>query len=329
MHHKKNINNSVDDKNLNNKKIKGIPSENKLKKSVTNIGSKEIHKDNIPSQKKKDKLIKISEYKIEQSLQNKNENKYTLNNNKDIIDRLKNQNSSLKSSMINKNGINNKNKNINIFHLENKENYSINKFKENEKSDYIIKNIIGKHETFGLGQRKFFYAGKNKFNKNSCFFKGKNNSNNFPKYKNDESQLISKIQNLKSFHQNKYINNKQVKNNKDGKENITDNEDIQKIENKNQENNPKNENIENKNSKDNNSKEKIKDNENNASNTSNEKNITQKDEQINNEKNMNATQVSKINDNIEIKVEKKENKFEENKTNAKANERECLKKLRN
>ena len=80
LHHKKNINNSVDDKNLNNKKIKGIPSENKLKKSVTNIGSKEIHKDNIPSQKKKDKLIKISEYKIEQSLQNKNENKYTLNN---------------------------------------------------------------------------------------------------------------------------------------------------------------------------------------------------------------------------------------------------------
>ena len=302
---------------MNNKKIKGIPSENKLKKSVTNIGSKEKHKDNIPSQKKKDKLIKISEYKIEQSLQNKNENKYTLNNSKDIIDRLKNQNSSLKSSMINKNGINNKNKNINIFHLENKENYSINKFKENEKSDYIIKNIIGKHETFSLGQRKFFYAGKNKFNKNSCFFKEKNNCNNFPKNKNDESQLISKIQNLKSFHQNKYINNKHVKNNKDDKEKITDNEDIQKIENKNQEN---------KNSEDNNSKEKIKDNENNASNSSNEKNINQKDVQINNEKNMNATQVSKINDNIEIKVEKKEHKFEENKTNTKENERECLQK---
>ena len=219
--------------------------------------------------------------------------------------------------MINKNGINNKNKNINIFHLENKENYSINKFKENEKSDYIIKNIIGKHETFSLGQRKFFYAGKNKFNKNSCFFKEKNNCNNFPKNKNDESQLISKIQNLKSFHQNKYINNKHVKNNKDDKEKITDNEDIQKIENKNQEN---------KNSEDNNSKEKIKDNENNASNSSNEKNINQKDEQINNEKNMNATQVSKINDNIEIKVEKKEHKFEENKTNTKENERECLQK---
>ena len=302
---------------MNNKKIKGIPSENKLKKSVTNIGSKEIHKDNIPSQKKKDKLIKISEYKIEQSLQNKNENKYALNNSKDIIDRLKNQNSSLKSSMINKNGINNKNKNINNFHLENKENYSINKFKENEKSDYIIKNIIGKHETFALGQRKFFCAGKNKFNKNSCFFKGKNNSNNFPKNKNDESQLISKIQNLKSFHQNKYINNKPLKNNQDGKEKITDNEYIKKIENKIQEN---------KNSKDINSKEKIKENENNASNSSNEKNINQKEVQINNEKNMNATQVSKIKDNIEIKVEKKEHKFEEDKTNKKENEKECFQK---
>ena len=78
MHHKKNINNSVDDKNLNHNKNNGIPNGSKLRKSVTNIGNKENHKDNIPSQKKKDKLIKISEYKIEQALQNKNENKYTL-----------------------------------------------------------------------------------------------------------------------------------------------------------------------------------------------------------------------------------------------------------
>ena len=126
MHHKKNINNSVDDKNLNHNKNNGIPNGSKLRKSVTNIGNKENHKDNIPSQKKKDKLIKISEYKIEQALQNKNENKYTLNNSKDIINRLKNHNSSLKSSIINKNDINNKNKIINNFHLENKENFSIN-----------------------------------------------------------------------------------------------------------------------------------------------------------------------------------------------------------
>ena len=315
MHHKKNINNSVDDKNLNHNKNNGIPNGSKLRKSVTNIGNKENHKDNIPSQKKKDKLIKISEYKIEQALQNKNENKYTLNNSKDIINRLKNHNSSLKSSIINKNDINNKNKIINNFHLENKENFSINKLKENEKSNYIIKSIIGKHETFGLGQRKFFYADKNKFNKNSCFFKGKNNSNNYQKNKNNEPEIISKIQNLKSFHQNKYINNQSIKKSQKNIENNVNNIN-QKVENKNEEN---------KNDMDNNSKEKSGDNKSNVPNSSDEKNINQKKDEINNKENINIIQENKNNEKIEIKEEKNENKFEMDKKNIDDNEKESFK----
>ena len=300
---------------MNNNKNNGIPIGSKLRKSVTNIGNKENHKDNISSQKKKDKLIKISEYKIEQALQNKNENKYTLNNSKDIINRLKNHNSSLKSSIINKNDINNKNKILNNFHLENKENFSINKLRENEKSNYIIKSIIGKHETFGLGQKKFFYTDKNKFNKNSCFFKGKNNSNNYPKNKNNEPELISKIQNLKSFHQNKYINDRPTKKNQKNIENIIDNNN-QKVENKNEEN---------KNNMDNNSKEKSGNNKNNVHKSSDEMNINIKNDDIDNMENINIIQENKNNDKIEIKEEKNEKHFEKDKKNTHENEKESLK----
>ena len=50
------------------------------------------------------KIIKISEFRFEQTTEdNKNENKNLLNNNKDLINRLKNQSCSLKPSIINKN----------------------------------------------------------------------------------------------------------------------------------------------------------------------------------------------------------------------------------
>ena len=71
-------------------------------------------------------------------------------------------------------------------------------------------NILSKHDTFEICQKKFMYADKNKFNKNACIFKEKhNNSNNLGKNKNkNQNDILFKIKNLKTFHPNKNNNNK-------------------------------------------------------------------------------------------------------------------------
>ena len=291
---KKNVSNSIDN-NMKNNKINGIPTGYKLKKSATNIGNKLNNEKSIPSQSKKNKLIKISEYKIEPSIQSKDENKCMINNSKDILNRLKNQSSFLKSSINKQNNNNNKNKSMNNYQLENKENIQINKHLENEKSHNIIENLIGKHETFGISQRKNFYADKNKFNKNSYFNKEKhNNSNNL--IKNRESDIFYQIKNLKSFHPSKYKNNKSIKKSIEQKENS-----------QNEFNNKKSNNIEdNNNNVQSQKKSQYKEN-------NDEKNYIEIDGQINNDENINdaqknKNQKSKMNDKSESKEGNKNDK---------------------
>jgi ribosomal protein S18 acetylase RimI-like enzyme len=226
LYHKKKINDSVD-----NNKNTGIPTGYKLKNSNTNVTNKENEK--IPSPKHKEKLIRISEYRIEQAVDNnKNENKNSINNNIDLINRLKNQSCSLKSSITNKNQ-NNLSKNKAINHIfANKEILSINKHLTKEQ---LLRgmNILSKHDTFEICQKKFMIADKNKFNKNACIFKEKhNNSNNMGKNKNkNQNDILFKIKNLKTFHPNK--NNNNIKSIKQTKDNIENKE-------------PKNKDIENK-----------------------------------------------------------------------------------
>ena len=290
---KKNVSNSIDN-NMKNNKINGIPTGYKLKKSATNIGNKVNNEKSIPSQSKKNKLIKISEYKIEPSIQSKDENKCMINNSKDILNRLKNQSSFLKSSINKQNNNNNKNKSMNNYQLENKENIQINKHLENEKSHNIIENLIGKHETFGISQRKNFYADKNKFNKNSYFNKEKhNNSNNL--IKNRESDIFYQIKNLKSFHPSKYKNNKSIKKSIEQKENS-----------QNEFNNKKSNNIEDNNNNQSQKKSQYKEN-------NDEKNYIEIDGQINNDENINdaqknKNQKSKMNDKSESKEGNKNDK---------------------
>ena len=227
LYHKKKINdNNIDaenEKTNNNKSV--IPTghqtgSHKLKNSA--VASSSPHK--------KEKLIRISEYKLEQTgnshIHSKNNIKHPLNESKDLIKRLKNQASYLKSSITNKNKIisNNKDKKdiiVNCFQMEDKEN---NKYIQNELSHcHLAKgiNIINKHETFDLEHKKYYYGDKNKFNKNSCFFNEKNsNSNNLSNknFNNKESDMLRKIKNLKTFHPGKNINNKKsisIKVNKD------------------------------------------------------------------------------------------------------------------
>ena len=226
LYHKKKINESIDNKQQNNY----APSGPKLKQSNTNINKSNIEnekdKDKIPSPKNRDKLIRISEYRIEpviDSNNNKNENKNSLNNNKDLINRLKNQSCSLKSSITNKNQNNNsKNKTINHI-FDAKEFLAINKHLTKEQ---LIRrmNILSKHDTFELGQKKNINGDKNKFNKNAHVHKDiHNNSNNFSKNKNKKPiDILFKIKNLKTFHPNKQ-NNKSLKKNKENKENIDNN----------------------------------------------------------------------------------------------------------
>ena len=228
---------------MNNKKNSFIPNGTKLKNLDNNIINKESK--NIPSPKKREKLIRISEFKMEQSKNNgKNENTYSLNN-KDLINRLKNQSCSLKSSIANKNQ-NNNNHNIKaINHIfTSKEIISINKYLTKEQ---ILRgmNILSRHETFEIGPKKFIYGDKNKFNKNTYVFKeNHNNSNNLSKNKNKKhSDILFKIKNLKTFHPNKSNNNKSNKPTIENLENIPHN-------NKNDENkeniineDPKNNNI--------------------------------------------------------------------------------------
>ena len=204
LYHKKKMNEVVDICNVNNNKniIMGKSSiEAKEKNSNPNFGTG-MENDNTSYPNNKEKLIRISEFKIEPAIQNKNDNKYSLNNSKDLINRLKDQASSLKSSIINKNQINNKNK-VNCFQFEDKENLSINKYIQNELSHcHLVKgiNILSKHETFEIDHKKYIYGDKNKFNKNSCFFNDKNNNSN----NNKNYEMLSKIKNLKTFHPTKF-----------------------------------------------------------------------------------------------------------------------------
>ena len=207
LYHKKKMNEVVDIFNVNNNKniIMGKSSiEAKEKNSNPNFGTG-MENDNTSYPNNKEKLIRISEFKIEPAIQNKNDNKYSLNNSKDLINRLKDQASSLKSSIINKNQINNKNK-VNCFQFEDKENLSINKYIQNELSHcHLVKgiNILSKHETFEIDHKKYIYGDKNKFNKNSCFFNDKNNNSN----NNKNYEMLSKIKNLKTFHPTKFSEN--------------------------------------------------------------------------------------------------------------------------
>ena len=226
LYHKKKISESIDNKHQNNNGT----SISKLKQSNTNIinksnieneKEKDKDKEKIPSPKNKDKLIRISEYKMEPMLDNNN-NKNE-NNNKDLINRLKNQSCSLKSSITNKNQSNNsKNKTINHI-FDAKEFLAINKHLTKEQ---LIRrmNILSKHDTFELGQKKIINGDKNKFNKNAHAYKDiHNNSNNLNKNKNKKPiDILFKIKNLKTFHPNKQ-NNKSVKKNKDNKENVDNN----------------------------------------------------------------------------------------------------------
>ena len=226
LYHKKKISESIDNKHQNNNGT----SISKLKQSNTNIinksnieneKEKDKDKEKIPSPKNKDKLIRISEYKMEPMLDNNN-NKNE-NNNKDLINRLKNQSCSLKSSITNKNQSNNsKNKTINHI-FDAKEFLAINKHLTKEQ---LIRrmNILSKHDTFELGQKKIINGDKNKFNKNAHVYKDiHNNSNNLNKNKNKKPiDILFKIKNLKTFHPNKQ-NNKSVKKNKDNKENVDNN----------------------------------------------------------------------------------------------------------
>ena len=77
-------------------------------------------------------------------------------------------------------------------------------------------NILSKHDTFELGQKKIINGDKNKFNKNTHVYKDiHNNSNNLNKNKNKKPiDILFKIKNLKTFHPNKQ-NNKSVKKNKE------------------------------------------------------------------------------------------------------------------
>ena len=226
LYHKKKISESIDNKHQNNNGT----SISKLKQSNTNIinksnieneKEKDKDKEKIPSPKNKDKLIRISEYKMEPMLDNNN-NKNE-NNNKDLINRLKNQSCSLKSSITNKNQSNNsKNKTINHI-FDAKEFLAINKHLTKEQ---LIRrmNILSKHDTFELGQKKIINGDKNKFNKNTHVYKDiHNNSNNLNKNKNKKPiDILFKIKNLKTFHPNKQ-NNKSIKKNKDNKENVDNN----------------------------------------------------------------------------------------------------------
>ena len=144
-----------------NNKNNNIPTNqnpiigHKLKNSFSGSGN-----ERTSSPKKKEQLIRISEYRIDQPAQNQDKNsKNRITNNKDLINRLKKQSSYLKSSITNKNQINNnsKNKVLTCCQLEEKENLSMNKHIKNEKSHcYLVKgiDILSKYDTFELDHKK-------------------------------------------------------------------------------------------------------------------------------------------------------------------------------
>ena len=236
LYHKKKINDAIDlykNQNNNNKNNGMIPSGHssighKTKSSFTNMALNRAGNCGSTSPQNKEKLIRISEFKMDGVGQNTNENKYSLNNSKDLINRLKNQALSLKSSITNKNQVNNnicKNKMINYFQFEDKENLSVNRHIQNELSHcHLVKgiNILNKDETFEIEHKKYVNNDKNKFNKNSCFVNNEknNNSNNIinKNHNNKDFELLQKIKNLKTFHPTKFNDNKKtisIKVNKD------------------------------------------------------------------------------------------------------------------
>ena len=220
---KENNNNNNNNNNKNNVPSGHNSSLGHKKNSFQNTGATGT---GTTSPRNKEKLIRISEFKIEQSTQNPEQNnRLSVNNSKDLINRLKNQTSYLKSSITNKNQINNKNKAVNYFQLDEKENTSINKHIKNELSHcHLVKgiNILNKDETFEIEHKKYANNDKNKFNKNSCFFNNEknNNSNNIANknYNSKDYELLRKIKNLKTFHPTKFYDNKKtisIKVNKD------------------------------------------------------------------------------------------------------------------
>ena len=214
LHHQKKMSETMDiykaDKDSNNNKNKNniIPSSqnptmvhHKLKSSFSRSGNAV----RTTSPQKKENLIRISEFKIDQPTQNQDKNnKNRINNNKDLINRLKKQSSYLKSSITNKNQINNnnsKNKVLTCFQFDEKENLSMNKNIKNEKSHcHLVKgiDILSKYDTFEIDQKKNIYVDKNKFNKNSHIFNEKNK----------DYDMLKKIKNLKTFHPK--LNNKRT-----------------------------------------------------------------------------------------------------------------------
>ncbi len=193
----------------------------------------------------------------------------------------------MKPSIINKNQNNiNKSKAINHIFVNN-EIISINKHLTKEQ---ILRgmNILSKHDTFEIGQKKFVYGDKNKFNKNTYIFKEKhNNSNNLSKNKNKkQTDILYKIKNLKTFHPNKN-NNANNKSSKISKDNI---EDIN-YEKNNEEN-----------------KKNLNNNENYPNDKKIKEDIKEKEEKNNNKENI------KIEENIENdkNYDNKENKENEN-----------------
>ena len=197
----------------------------------------------------------------------------------------------MKPSIINKNQNNiNKSKAINHIFV-NKEIISINKHLTKEQ---ILRgmNILSKHDTFEIGQKKFVYGDKNKFNKNTYIFKEKhNNSNNLSKNKNKkQTDILYKIKNLKTFHPNKN-NNANNKSSKISKDNI---EDI---------------NYEKNNEENKENKENINNNENYPNDKKIKEDKREKEEKNNNKENIKIEENIENNKNYDDK-ENKENKNE-------------------
>ena len=197
----------------------------------------------------------------------------------------------MKPSIINKNQNNiNKSKAINHIFV-NKEIISINKHLTKEQ---ILRgmNILSKHDTFEIGQKKFVYGDKNKFNKNTYIFKEKhNNSNNLSKNKNKkQTDILYKIKNLKTFHPNKN-NNANNKSSKLSKDNI---EDI---------------NYEKNNEENKENKENINNNENYPNDKKIKEDKREKEEKNNNKENIKIEENIENNKNYDDK-ENKENKNE-------------------
>ena len=358
LYHKKQINDSADNGNsnnndMNNNKNSGIPTGlsssngHKLKSSLTNVGNRIIdnNSNNVSSPKNKEKLIKISEFKIDVVPQNKNDinnNKYSLNNSKDVINRLKNQPALLKSSITNKNIINNKNKTSNHFQFDNKENLIMNKHIQNEISHHHISKgiVLGKHDTFEIVQKKFFYADKNKFNKNTYFFNDKhNNSNNLSKNKNNkENDILYKIKNLKTFHPGKVNNNKSIKQIKDNYDNNNKIKEESKVKNNDIEDNKNNKSKDKMKIKDK-EKDKYKDKDNQVNNDikkekeKSKENIHEKEKEISKEENIKQKDSEEKNnkqhkEEIQNKEGEKKNDNKENKmtSDKKDKEKQILKK---